>query len=103
MTAKLYFRDGSIADPEVWKKKQGDAEYVQVVKTTLPGGARWVSTLWTGIDDGTLPSPDGRPLIFETVVFDHAKRVGLDRARWADEESARAGHEEMVRRWSQLI
>lgn len=95
----LYLRDGTPADPETWRRKQGDASYVQVAKTRLAGGM-WVSTIWLGVDDGSIPSRDGTPLIFESVVFDEETRGGLDRARWPDEASAQEGHEALVAKWS---
>ena len=96
---RFWLRDGTPADAETWRRKQGDAAYVQVAKTTLAGGM-WVSTLWLGVDDGSLRSEDGRPLLFETVVFDVRERRGIDRARWPDEASAVEGHEALVAKWS---
>ena len=94
----LYFRDGSKADPETWGKKQGDARYVQVATDRIAG--HLISTIWIGTDDGTIPSPDGRPLIFETVMFDEYTKTTLDRARYADEGAARDGHALMLAKWT---
>ena len=92
-----YLRDGSRTDAETWRQKQGTVAYVQVASDR--GGGHWVSTIWMGVDDGTLPSPDGRPLIFETVVFREATKAALDRGRWPDEPAARAGHAALRKKW----
>lgn len=49
-------------------------------------GEFFVSTVWLGIDHG--PDEQGRPVIFETMVFPDERHV----ERYATEEDARAGH-----------
>src|SRR4051812_33014155 len=100
MRSRFYFRDGSPADADAWRAKQGEASYVQVDKTSLPSG-KWVSTLWLGVDDGAVTSVAGQPpLIFETVVFDESTRQAVDRERYATEAQAQDGHRRMVAKWS---
>jgi len=94
---KFYLRDGSLADERVWEDKQGDPAYVQIDKATIPSGY-WVSTIWVGIDHD--PSPAGPPLIFETVVFEESTKKSVDRARYATEAEARAGHQRLVDKWT---
>jgi len=88
MAPKYFLRDGSPADAKVWASKQGDAAYVQVDKTMLPS-AKWVSTLWLGVEGS----------LFETVVFDAQTKQGVDRAKYATEAEARAGHQKLVAKW----
>ena len=94
----LYFRDGSESGSRDVGKKQSDARYVQVATDRIAG--HLISTIWIGTDDGTIPSPDGRPLIFETVMFDEYTKTTLDRARYADEGAARDGHALMLAKWT---
>ena len=69
-----------------------------VVQETLPNG-RWISTVWLGLDHHY---GNGPPLIFETMVFDReGEWTDLDQRRYSTEEQARAGHAEMVAKWSQ--
>ena len=64
-------------------------------ETTLSDG-RWVSTVWLGLDHNY--AVDGRPLIFETIVFDKDGPSGdaQDMWRWATEAEAIAGHDQIV-------
>lgn len=92
-------------------------EYKIIEQTSLDNGL-WVSTVWLPLDHR---HGAGRPLIFETMVFDH--RIGFktklelpgrdpvvfdsglspeyDCARYATEEEAVAGHRQMVEEWRQ--
>lgn len=72
----------------------------RVAETKLPNG-RWVSTVHLVINHG--PDEAGRPLIFETMVFPAACDDVEELACWryATEDEARAGHLELVRRWSE--
>lgn len=79
-------------------------EYSRIAETDLD--LVWVSTVWIGLDY----SFGGKPLIFETMVFekDEAKDEdidlsGLDVWRWPSEEKARAGHEEVVAEMRAMI
>lgn len=72
----------------------------RIAETTLPDG-KWVSTVWLGLDHGAGCGP---PLIFETMVFapsrDGELRESLDCDRYATAAEAKAGHAEMVAKWS---
>ena len=73
-----------------------DEEYKRVAQDTI--GPYWVSTVWLGVDHGWRGDT---PLIFETMVFHQLaeeRGVGLDMdmRRYATEEEALRGHEEMV-------
>jgi len=63
--------------------------YMRIAETFTEGCR--VSTVWLGLNH---QHGDGPPLIFETMVFGG----GLDQhaERWATEDEARAGHEQMV-------
>lgn len=83
-----------------WCRLYGNKNFAnRVVKQeTLPDG-KWVSTTLIGLDHRFIG--DGPPLIFETMVFpEECNWSELDVRRYATEEEARAGHEEMVRYWS---
>ena len=67
--------------------------YKRVAETTLPNGL-WISTVWMGLDHNWGAGP---PLIFETMVFENGDMgADLNMARYATEEEAIKGHEEMV-------
>lgn len=87
---RYVLRDGSVTDEQTWARKQGDAAYVQLAKTSLASG-RWVSTLWLGIDP---------PGLFETAVFDAATKQPLAKETYATEAEARAGHQRLADRWA---
>ena len=69
----------------------------KVGHTELRWGGR-VSTVWLGLDHsfGFDGSP---PCIFESMVFGPGSYADLDMNRYSTLEQAKAGHEEMVRRW----
>jgi hypothetical protein len=75
-----------------------DPEYKRIGSTYI--GRWWISTVWLGLDHGYGWLTDGRhlPIIFETMIFDaHGKLVDdFEQRRYATEEAARQGHEEMV-------
>ena len=69
-----------------------------------------ISTVWLGLDHNF--SPNGPPLIFETMVFRRKLRfwrhwTSLDQERYSTKEAAIAGHDQMVERfrpwWSRLL
>jgi hypothetical protein len=98
MMFDYYDRQGR---PLTWKEWAASFEtrgqQKRVAETTLPNG-RWVSTVWLGLD---LSFGEGRPLIFETMVFpsEHDMR-DLDCDRYSTEAEAIAGHEAMCAKWS---
>lgn len=60
-------------------------------QTNLPNGGR-VSTVWLGIDHSF--TPDGPPLIFETMVF--GGPMDMYTRRYSTQAQALAGHDETV-------
>ena len=100
--SEFYDRNGAPMSLEDWARKIGDRDYKRVAETTTPSG-HWVSTVWFGLDHSF---GDATPLIFETMVFpprkDGEKRSSseLDARRYSTEEDAKAGHAEMVAKWS---
>ena len=58
---------------------------------------KWVSTVWLGLDHGF---HGGKPIIFETMVFDkEGTGEDLDQDRYTTEQQAREGHAAMVKKW----
>ena len=93
-----YDRDGHEITFEEARSLFGNFEYKVIDQTTLPGGV-WVSTVWLGLDHGFGES--ARPLIFETMVFPSTYNLlEVDCRRYATEDEARAGHAEMVTKWT---
>ena len=103
-----YWRDGTLAytfrEPG-WEEKARlveerlrDISYKRVAFDVLADG-KVVSTVWIGLE--LEPRRKGEaPLIFETMVFPSESNFrDLDCERYATEEQAKAGHEEMVERW----
>ena len=96
-----YDIDGNPIDLMTWAKlfeqKRKDG-YGDIGKTDLENGL-FVSTVWLGLDHGF----SGKPLIFETMVFDQtdAEHDGsnLDCERYSTKEEANKGHEEMCEKW----
>lgn len=68
-----------------------EKEEVRVVAQDQVGqvGEVMVSTIWTGLQNGT--DKQGRPLIFESMIFGGGALNG-ERRRYATEEESRAGH-----------
>jgi hypothetical protein len=106
-----YRRDASqIDDVLAWAALFEDHAYRVVKQTKLPGGQKWVSTVWLGLDHNFFSG--GAPLIFETMVFgrhdlSHFTLGGVTRSskrdygqkRWATEAEAIAGHASLCRFW----
>jgi hypothetical protein len=95
--------DGSIRDKngtpisvrERWRLVESWEENVRVGLDVV--GNYRISTVWLGYDHGF----GGRPLIFETMVFDFSqpgmeKWKDLDCRRYETEEEAIEGHQEVV-------
>jgi hypothetical protein len=66
-----------------------------VKQETLKNGY-YVSTVFLGIDYNFM---EGKPLLFETMVF-KGKEGDLDMARYSTWEEAEAGHKRIVKKWS---
>jgi hypothetical protein len=98
VTIDLYDRDGNPITMEQWNTLLGNFDYKIVRQTQI--GPYWVSTVWLGLDHNYFSSP---PLIFETMVFGVTRddpmldTLGpdIECVRYATEEQAIAGHEEM--------
>lgn len=74
----------------------GDSDY-KIVKQEKVGhgpGAKWVSTVWLGLDHNW--NMTGPPLIFETMVFPWTSCGDIYMRRYSTEEQALAGHRETV-------
>ena len=97
---KYYKRDGTAyrgRKPYLqWAKDRKSWDNKIVKQTKLENGI-FVSTVWLGLDHSFLPK--GKLLIFETMVF-YRSMLELDMERYSTEEEAKAGHKEMVKRWS---
>ncbi len=99
-----YKRDGTPykgmpSDPQgtyAWGKDFENQELKRVAETTLFDG-KWISTVWLGLDH---QFGDGAPLIFETMVFEKEGGDELDMERYSTEAEAIAGHERMIKKWS---
>lgn len=93
---RCYDRDGEPMD--ILDPRLVDRNYKRIDETHLEDG-KWISTVWLGIDHRY---GDGPPLIFETMVFTADGEWGeLDMQRYSTEEAARAGHVEMVAKWTE--
>lgn len=100
--------DGTLEWARIFEQRREDGSY-RVGDDTLPNGV-WISTVWLGLDHGFF---EGRPLFFETMVFDlphtavvfgreQEVRDELDMARYSTLEQAKRGHLAMVKKWSKL-
>ncbi len=98
----ILFRDrhGNPMAPEAAGALMEDIKARAVEQTTLPNGL-WVSTVHLVLDHA---HGRGRPLIFETMVFDSADLMAeaRDCARYSTEAEAQAGHAAMVEKWRQV-
>jgi len=77
----------------------------RVVKQELLKNKVFVSTVFLGLDHNF--SGKGKPLLFETMVFNHNKkgmlrRVDLDMNRCSTWEEAEKMHKKMVKKWKKL-
>ena len=94
-----YNRKGQPIDMMEWGTLCNDLDYKVLARTDLPDG-KWVSTVWLGLDHSF---GGGAPLIFETMVFPSVGEwMELDCERYTFEEDAMKGHEEMVKKWSEV-
>lgn len=91
---KPYYLDKDLTplSRRAWGERYSDQAYKRIDATSI--GAYWVSTVWLGLDHQLWP--DGPPLIFETMVFEHDD-IGrdLDMRRYTYEWQARLGHAEI--------
>ena len=87
---RYYDRKGQPIDAkEVYSASHS---YKRVAYTELPNGLR-VSTVWLGLDHNW---GEGKPLIFETMVFSPDRLLEVYAKRYTTEEEAVAGHDEAL-------
>ena len=86
-----------------WAKDYENKKLREVKQETLKNGL-YISTVWLGLDHS---HGLGKPLIFETMVFEHKRGKGLsslgkslDQQRWSTVAEAFAGHYLMIKKWS---
>ena len=99
---KYYKRDGTpYTGKNAYLKwaKDFDKKDRILKQETLSNGL-FISTVFLGLNYNY---GKGKPLIFETMVFDRSKKSSgmgdLDQKRWTTEEEAYAGHYLMVEKW----
>lgn len=107
---KCYRRNGESIGIYEWAILFENDKYRRVALTRLPGGKKYVSTVWLGLNhsfDG------GDPKIFETMVFSRDTRSmslfgsgkslmyheNFYQRQWTTEEEAYAGHASICRWW----
>lgn len=79
-----------------WGKDFSNWEIKRVADSKLKNGKR-VSTVWLGLDHGY---GEGKPLIFETMVFPKDGSFSeLECERYSTEEDAKKGRERLVEKW----
>jgi hypothetical protein len=93
-----YLKNGLPCDDiEVIETLMHDTAYKVIGQTPLFNGL-FVSTVWLGLNHNFLG--DGPPLIFETMVFlPLPSHDSIDMQRYATEEEAKRGHEDMCNKW----
>lgn len=96
MDRPLYYRrDGTPMDIDEWCKEFEKERHV--AETVLPWGG-YVSTVWLGLEHNFV---FGRPLIFESMVFESKGNFNeLDVARYPTEVDAIIGHARLVKKWT---
>jgi hypothetical protein len=85
-----------LMEPRYYENLDEYAKY-KIVKQEHTWLGFWVSTVWLGLDHAFLPTYP--PLIFETMVF-FRHRSDLEMDRYTTERQAKAGHKNMIRKWS---
>lgn len=85
---QMYDRNGNPISITDFTSKFADADYKSVACHYMQD---WmISTVWLGISHGE--TVDGRPLIFETMIFPPDTYEDYYCTRYATEEEARSGH-----------
>lgn len=96
MSVNYYDRQGQPLSQEEWGRRLEDDDERRVAFTEVDDGVT-VSTVWLGADHSF--GFGGPPIIFETMVF--GGPLDEEQQRYATEEQALAGHEDMVKRATQ--
>ena len=105
-----YDKEGKPMEMLEWAKLLEDKNY-QIIKQDTFKNGNFVSTVWLGLNYNF---GKGKPLIFETMVFDTNKKekfkIGkrkmesmgeeLDVKRYATLEEAKRGHKKMIKKYS---
>lgn len=90
MTLTWFDKEGKpLKDINEWGKLRKDEDYFVIGRTQV--GPFRVSTVWLGMEHGC---EDGKPLIFETLVFPECEYM----ERYTTELKAKNGHARMVGR-----
>jgi len=76
-----------------WSEFMGKGENKRVAETTINGKC-YVSTVFLGVDQGFGLSIEGKPLVFETMVF--GGFLDQEMMRYHAYEDALKGHDAMV-------
>ena len=92
---QYYRRDGSQYNNVLDWAKDFEKLDRAVKQETLSNGYR-VSTVFLVLNHNF---GGGKPLIFETMVFEGNNFVGLDADRYSTEKEAIEGHKRMVEKW----
>jgi hypothetical protein len=96
---QIYNKKGALITMEEFNELRIDESYSFLKKDYLPDG-KIISTVWLGIDH-RYNKGNGKPIIFETMVFvSDMDYTDIDRRRYETEEEAIKGHERMVEKWS---
>lgn len=103
-----YDRDGAPINAARFEEIQKSMpDYKRVGGTVIssrtdPSIRLWVSTVWLGLDHSLYPG--SKPVIFETMVFEHGSQgIERDTRRYHTEAEALAGHQEMVKETMQRV
>ncbi len=98
--------DGSFEDSvRAWARDFEDFRG-RVVRQEMLWNGLWVSTVWIGINLAPFRIGLDRPLIFETMVFDHLNAGStVDEAceRYATLEDAELGHRFLTEEYSRVL
>ena len=96
----FYRRDGTpYANAVEWSKDFGIVENKIVKQEELPNGY-FVSTVWLGLNHNY---GEGKPLIFETMVFpEKGNYSDIYMERYSTEQEAIEGHNRLVEKWKNI-
>lgn len=105
MKAMYYHRDGTPYegtpdDPQgtlAWAKDFENRKDRRIGLDKVNGYR--ISTVWLGLDHSFM---NGKPLIFETMVFKGDSYAELDMERYSTEQEAKEGHLRMVEKYKDI-
>lgn len=82
-----------------WAAKLEDDNY-RVVAQDVVKKKYYISTVWLGIDHN-LSKENGKPVIFETMVFKKFEKDGdVEQIRYCTLQEAKKGHKKLVAKYS---